>query len=101
MAVNILDIESIIMLYAATFVFLGQGKKQSNAQVDYIIQKNNRIIPIEVKSGLKGSMQSLYIFMQEKNSEIGIRTSLENFGKIKNIEIYPLYAISNIFLSSI
>jgi predicted AAA+ superfamily ATPase len=74
-------------------------KKQSNAQVDYVIQKNNAIIPIEVKSGLKGAMPSLRLFMQEKNSKIGIRTSLENFGKIDNIEICPLYAISN-FLSS-
>ena len=71
-------------------------KKQSSAQVDYIIQKNDRIIPIEVKSGLKGSMTSLRIFMQEKNSQIGIRTSLENFGEIDNVMIYPLYAISNI-----
>jgi predicted AAA+ superfamily ATPase len=70
-------------------------KKQSNAQVDYVIQKDNFIIPIEVKSGLKGAMPSLYLFMQEKNSKMGIRTSLENFGKIDNIEIYPLYAISN------
>ena len=71
-------------------------KKQSSAQVDYVIQKNMKIIPIEVKSGLKGTMKSLHLFMHEKNSEIGIRTSLENFGKIDNIEIYPLYAISNI-----
>jgi predicted AAA+ superfamily ATPase len=71
-------------------------KKQSNAQVDYVIQKNNSIIPIEVKSGSKGAMPSLRLFMQEKNSEIGIRISSENFGKINNIEIYPLYAVSNI-----
>ena len=71
-------------------------KKQSNAQVDYVIQKNNRIIPIEVKSGLKGAMVSLRLFMQEKNNETGIRTSMENFGRIGNIGIYPMYAISNI-----
>jgi predicted AAA+ superfamily ATPase len=71
-------------------------KKQSNAQVDYVIQKNRDIGPIEVKSGLKGAMQSLHLFMQEKNSPLGIRASLENFGKTGNIEIYPLYAISNL-----
>jgi len=71
-------------------------KKQSTAQVDYVIQKNSRIIPIEVKSGLKGAMPSLRLFMQEKNSEAGIIASLENFGEIDNVEIYPLYAISNI-----
>jgi len=62
--------------------------------VDYVIQKNNAIIPIEVKSGSKGAMPSLRLFMQEKNSEMGIRISSENFGKIDNIEIYPLYAVS-------
>jgi len=71
-------------------------KKQSNAQVDYVVQKGRSIIPIEVKSGLKGAMPSLHLFMQEKGSEMGIRTSLENFGKIDNIEILPLYAISNL-----
>jgi len=62
------------------------------------VQKNNSIIPIEVKSGIKGAMPSLRLFMQEKNSKMGVRTSLENFGKIDNIEIYPLYAISNLIL---
>jgi len=76
--------------------FWHREKKQSNAQVDYIIQKNNYIIPIEVKSGTKGSMTSLRIFMQEKNSKMGIRASLENFGEMENVLIYPLYAISNI-----
>jgi len=71
-------------------------KKQSNAQVDYVIQKHNRIVPVEVKSGLKGAMPSLRLFMQEKNCNIGIRTSLENFGIVDNVEIYPLYAISNV-----
>ncbi len=74
-------------------------KKQSNAQVDFVIQKNDSIIPIEVKSGLKGSMPSLRLFMQEKNSKSGIRTSLENFGKYENIDIYPLYAISNLIVN--
>ncbi|MDR1763346.1 MAG: DUF4143 domain-containing protein, partial [Dysgonamonadaceae bacterium] len=66
--------------------------KNSNAEVDYLIQKSNKIIPIEVKSGTKGSMQSLHLFMKEKNSEYGIRTSLENFGKYDKIKVVPLYA---------
>jgi predicted AAA+ superfamily ATPase len=71
-------------------------KKQSNAQVDYVIQQGEEIIPIEVKSGTQGSMQSLRLFMEEKNSKRGIRTSLENFGLMGNIEIYPMYAMSNL-----
>jgi predicted AAA+ superfamily ATPase len=55
-------------------------KKQSNAQIDFLIQDGEQIIQIEVKSGTRGVMQSLHLFMQEKNLNRGVRTSLENFG---------------------
>jgi predicted AAA+ superfamily ATPase len=71
--------------------------KGAQAEVDYITLQNNNIIPIEVKAGTKGSMQSLYSFMELKKTKMGIRTSLENFGKIGLVSIYPLYAIRNIF----
>jgi predicted AAA+ superfamily ATPase len=32
-------------------------------EIDYIIQHENRIVPIEVKSGAAGSMKSLHQFM--------------------------------------
>lgn len=69
--------------------------KGAQAEVDYVLSKSGTIIPIEVKAGTQGSMQSLYSFMELKKSKFGIRTSLENFGRIGNIEIYPLYAIEN------
>ena len=59
------------------------------------------IIPIEVKSGTQGSMQSLHLFMKEKNIKRGVRTSLENFGRYGDIDIYPLYAIGNIVRSNL
>ena len=54
-------------------------KPGSNAEVDYIIQKKNKIVPIEVKSGTQGKMQSLHIFLKEKDIGTGIRISSENF----------------------
>jgi len=71
-------------------------KNGSQAEVDYLIQKGDTIIPIEVKSGTTGKMQSLYLFMDEKQSEYGVRTSLENFGQYDKIRVYPLYAIRQI-----
>lgn len=70
-------------------------KKDSNAEVDYVIAKNGIIYPVEVKSGTKGSMQSLRIFLAAKNLKKGIRTSLENFSSYEDILVYPLYAVSN------
>lgn len=70
----------------------------SNAEVDYLMQKQQEIIPIEVKSGKKGSMQSLYLFLKEKNRPYGIRFSLENFSVYGQIRVYPLYAVSNLVI---
>lgn len=71
-------------------------KKDSNAEVDYVIVKDGTIYPVEVKSGTKGSMQSLRIFLAAKNLPKGIRTSLENFSAYDDILVYPLYAVSNL-----
>jgi predicted AAA+ superfamily ATPase len=71
-------------------------KPQANAQIDFLIQKHDKIIPIEVKSGTTGKMQSMYLFLKEKQLEYGIRTSLENFARYDKIEVVPLYAIGNV-----
>ncbi|MCL2809470.1 MAG: AAA family ATPase [Treponema sp.] len=67
--------------------------KSSNAEVDFVVQLGKDIIPIEVKSSAKGAMQSMRLFLEEKHSAYGIRTSLENFGEIPGIKIVPLYAL--------
>ena len=71
-------------------------KRQGNAQVDFLLQNREQIVPVEVKSGTQGAMQSLRLFMAEKNIKRGIRTSLENFTHYENIDVYPIYAISNL-----
>ena len=68
----------------------------SNAEVDYVIQKQQDIIPVEVKSGKKGSMQSLYLFLKEKKSPFGIRFSTENYSRYKQIRVEPLYNVGGI-----
>lgn len=78
--------------------------KGTCAKVDYIISQGSDIVPIEVKSGVKGSMNSMYSLMRNPQKHInrGIRCSLENFGSFlgtegKKIDIVPLYAISKLF----
>lgn len=69
--------------------------KSSQAEVDYVFQMQDKIIPIEVKAGTKGTMQSMFLFMEEKQSDIGVRLSLENFSQYDKVRVYPLYAVSN------
>jgi predicted AAA+ superfamily ATPase len=81
----------------AQLYYWHREKRGSSAEVDYLIQKNQTILPVEVKSGTQGKMQSLRIFMSEKNVHTGIRLSLENFSQYDNIQVYPLYAIGSLF----
>lgn len=67
----------------------------SNAEVDYVINKSDNIIPVEVKSGTKGSMRSMYIFLDEKKRNTGCRFSLEPCTSYNKIVTYPLYAVSD------
>jgi predicted AAA+ superfamily ATPase len=76
--------------------FWTREKEKSQAEVDYIIQRDEKIIPIEVKSGRSGKMQSMHFYLKEKQAEYGIRTSLENFSEYDKIRVYPLYAIGNV-----
>ena len=41
-------------------------------KLDYIIAVNGEIYPIEVKASHSGSMQSMFLFLKEKNRNIGI-----------------------------
>ncbi len=76
--------------------FWHREARGSNAEVDYVIQQNADIIPIEVKSGKKGSMQSLYLFLDEKKSPYGVRVSLENYSAYDKVRVYPVYAVAEL-----
>lgn len=68
----------------------------ATAEVDFIMQRGNGIMPMEVKSGVRGSMKSLRLFMAEKHVSMGVRVSLENFTTLPDVRIVPLYAIHRI-----
>lgn len=71
-------------------------ERNAQAEVDYVISRNNKIFPLEVKSGKSGSMQSLYRFLALKHCEYGFRTSLEPFSEYDRVKVIPLYALSGI-----
>ena len=47
--------------------------KNSNAEVDFVIQLDNSIIPVEVKSGDSSRLKSLHFFMEKAPHDIAIR----------------------------
>ncbi len=80
----------------AQLYFWQREAKGSEAEVDYIIQKNQAVIPVEVKSGLGSTLKSMHIFLEShKNSPYGIRFSSQNYSIFDHIHSFPLYAIIN------
>ncbi len=70
-----------------------RNTKGSEAEIDYVIQKDNHIIPIEVKGGLGSTLKSMHLFLESHpESPYGIRFSAQNYSIHEQIHSYPLYA---------
>ena len=81
---------------AAGLHYWQRDSRAGNAEIDYVAAFGSRIVPVEVKAGTKGSMQSLRVFLAEKRLPFGVRLSLENFGSLPDVRILPLYAAHRI-----
>ncbi|OGB83265.1 hypothetical protein A3F66_01725 [candidate division TM6 bacterium RIFCSPHIGHO2_12_FULL_32_22] len=76
--------------------FWRRNVKGSEAEVDYLIQKNQDIIPIEVKSAEGTRLKSMQMFLDlhSNTSSYGIRFSTNNYSIFDKIHSYPLYSIA-------
>lgn len=57
-------------------------EKNSNAEVDFVIQFRNKVIPLEGKSGSTGSLKSLHVFMELKKYSTAVRVNSDVPSKI-------------------
>ena len=69
-----------------------KDKTSGSSEVDFIIQNNSNIIPIEVKAGTDMKSKSLEIYNEKYKPTLIIKISAKNFGKKDNLKIIPLYA---------
>ncbi len=74
---------------------------RANAEVDFIIQNNSTIIPIEVKAEENLKAKSLRVYGEKFKPAIAIRTSMSFYKKEAWVTNIPLYAISEILQMSI
>jgi len=68
-------------------------ESDGKAEIDFIIQKETEIVPIEVKSSIRTKSRSLDLYMNKFNPKYGIRISEKNFGMEDSIKSVPLYAV--------
>ena len=67
-------------------------ESERGAEVDFVIQRNGQLIPIEVKSADNTRAKSLRIYMNTYKPTYAIKLSSKNFGLEDNKKIVPLYA---------
>lgn len=71
--------------------------EKATAEIDFVVQYQNKIIPIEVKAAENLKAKSLKTYHQKYNPETSIRTSLSDYRKEEWLVNLPLYAFANFF----
>jgi predicted AAA+ superfamily ATPase len=84
---------------------------RGNAEVDFVIQTESAIVPIEVKSGIDLQAKSLKFYMEKYKTDTAIRTSLADYkqseviyedskgnrhGKVIDIPLYGIAALPDV-----
>ncbi|MEI8099290.1 MAG: ATP-binding protein [Sediminibacterium sp.] len=72
------------------------ASEKSKAEIDFLIQYKNEIIPIEVKAAENLKARSLKSFYEQYNPSTSIRTSLSDYRKEAWLINVPLYATTNL-----
>ena len=62
------------------------------AEIDFVIQRNGKLIPIEVKAADNTKAKSLRVYMNTYKPAYAIKLSTKNFALEDNQKIVPLYA---------
>ena len=87
MAENYVNVQLTINGYQ-TFYW----ESERGAEIDFVIQRNGQLIPIEVKSADNTKAKSLKVYMETYKPAYAIKLSARNFGFEGNKKIVPLYA---------
>jgi len=87
--------------------YWNREKRNSAAEVDYLYPMSGKVLPIEVKAGTGGSLKSLHVFAEEKQTPLAVRFNLDrpsvvemetnvSLGKSTRFQLLslPLYMVS-------
>jgi hypothetical protein len=69
---------------------------KNTAEIEFVIQYNTDIIPIEVKSGKNVKSESLNLYRNEFRPKRAVRSSYKNYGVVDGLYSVPLYMIGGL-----
>lgn len=77
--------------------FWRRAEKSSSAELDFLYEFKQEIIPIEVKSGDGRTLKSLNLFLESHpKTPYGIRFSAQNYSLFGKVDSRPLYAVCSL-----
>lgn len=67
-------------------------KNDNTAELDFVLQIDGKVIPLEVKKGVRTKSVSMTMFVNKYDSPYSMRVSRKNFGFENQIKSIPFYA---------
>jgi predicted AAA+ superfamily ATPase len=67
-------------------------ESDGDAEVDFLLQKDGQVVPVEVKANVHSKSKSMDVYRSKYKPEYSIRLSARNFGFENGIKALPLYA---------
>jgi hypothetical protein len=80
-------------MIAAGYDELRYWTSDAQAEVDFLVQTNVNVIPMEIKSSINVRSRSLSVFREKYHPSLMLRSSLQNLRKDDDILNIPLYAL--------
>ena len=68
-------------------------EEEGKAEIDFILEQNGKVLPVEVKSSEHTTSRSLKYYVNKYAPDKAIRISAKNFGTEGGIQAIPLYAV--------
>lgn len=87
MAENYVNVQLVTNGYSTYY-----WESRRGAEIDFVIQREGQLIPIEVKSADNTKAKSLKVYMETYKPAYAIKLSAKNFGFEDDKKIVPLYA---------
>ena len=76
--------------------YWAREKKNSSAEIDYLIQIGSKVYPIEVKAGKTGRLKSILMYLEKFSIPYGIKISQQEKTTQKPVFSIPFYMIKKI-----
>ncbi len=91
--------QELVAWQGSDLFYWARSARSSNAEVDYLVVKNGRIYPVEVKSGRGGSLRSLHLMLKQyPNCPQGLVLYSGTYHTLteQNLIFLPLYSVATL-----